>query len=114
MINIKFKTIDDDYKTFDIENDKYLLLYYFMSTYRSEHGLPLLIKDLETIKDGKQTFADITQPNVMWSFGNDAGYFECDKETAYFKSFDEHHQSMEMPLKELIELLIEWKNFLEI
>lgn len=114
MINIKFRTIDEDYKTFDIESDKYLLLDYFMSTYRSKYDLPQLIEKLESVKNGKKTFDEIQDPVALWSFGNDAGYFECDKEKSYFKSFDEHHESIEMPLKELIELLTEWKNFLEI
>lgn len=49
-----------------------------------------------------------------WSFGNSSGVFECNKDLAYFIA-DENStfSSIEMPLKELVEILKEWKAFLE-
>lgn len=91
-------------------DDKYLLLSHFMGT---RFVWQEVINNLEEVLNENKTFADIQDPNVIWDFAGGDGEFECDKETAYFISESKPSLNLEMPLKEVIELLKEWKAFIE-
>ncbi len=91
--------------------DKYMLLFYFVDGYR-EYVLDDIIFDLDDVQKGVKTFAEIQEPNACWSFGNGAGYLEADKDVAHFIAWDATHESFDMPLLELVDLLKEWKVFL--
>ena len=112
-MHIEFKTIDNDYKTFVLEDEeKYILLSYFLSTFRSS-DLTEFIEMFEEVETGKKTFEEVWNPNVYLSFGNGSGYIELDKTTAYFFSFSpKTERNFEMPLKELIDIMKRWKAFL--
>jgi hypothetical protein len=115
MATIKLKKINSDFKSFDIIEQEYLLLNYFIADYRRPEILSEIIEKLKHVANGEKTFDEIRQhPQVLWSFGEGSGIFECDKDTAYFES--EHpdtEPSMEIPLQELIGILERWKDFLE-
>ena len=91
--------------------DKDALLGYFVSD--TKYSINKVINNLEQIAKGEKTFEEIMQDSFDWTFGSGSGTFECDKSTAYFiADEDTDLPSMEMPLKELIELLYDWKTFL--
>lgn len=105
---------DHDYKTDNVLNDTYLLLYYFVNTYNTQWDLPEVIRKLSQVRSGQKTFAEIQNPQVAWQIGAERqGEFECDKDTAYFISDYDSAESFEMPLQELIDLLKEWQAFLK-
>lgn len=116
MINVKFLDLGVGGYVAEIENDKCAMLSYFINDYHTSYDLPKIINDLKQVASGEKTFDEIRQhPQVLWSFGEGSGVFECDKDTAYFES--EHpdtEPSMEMPLQELIDILERWKDFLGI
>jgi hypothetical protein len=91
--------------------DRFTLLSYFVDGYREE-VLNDVIADLNDLLKGVKTFDEIQEPNGYWTFGNGAGYLEADKDVAHFIAWDETHQSFDMPLQELIDLLKEWEAFL--
>lgn len=96
-------------KPFD---DKYVLLSYFVDD--TKYTINEVIFQLEQVLEGKKTFEEILEhPQVAWDFGEGSGQFECNKKTAYFiADEDSNLPSIEIPLKELIEILHEWKTFL--
>ncbi len=104
-----------DFKALKPLSDQYLLLSYFIEDYRYRTSLNETISKLESIRSGQKTFDQAQQPNVLWSFGNASGYFECDKDTAYLEPLDadSEFQRVVLPLQEVIDLFKEWKRFLE-
>ena len=93
-------------------DNKHILLSYF--TDDTKYNVTEVVADLELVQKGIKTFEEVLDhPQVAWSFGEGSGVLECDKETAHFIA-DENSNlpSMQMPLKELIEILCEWKAFL--
>ncbi len=96
-------------------SDQYLLLSYFIGQYRFKAEFKEIIPQLESIRSGQKTFDQIQPSNVLWSFGNASGYFECDKDTAYLEPLDadSEFQRVVLPLQEVIDLFKEWKRFLE-
>ena len=91
-------------------DNKYLLLSHFVGT---QFVWKEVIGDLEKVLNEEKTFADIQNPNVIWDFAGGDGEFEYNKDTAYFYSESNPSLNLEMPLKEVIELLKEWKAFIE-
>ena len=111
MINVTFYThpqVGKQVKT----DDKYILLYYYLSDRRSMVFLQESIGVLESIRKEEKTFEEIYTFNtvdISWS----AGEFECDKDTAYFISnHPDKEPSFDIPLQELIDILKEWEAFL--
>ena len=96
-------------KPFD---DKHVLLSYFIDD--TKYQINEVIADLESVLKGEKTFVEILEhPQVAWDFGEGSGQFECNENTAYFiADKNTNLPSMQMPLKELIEILYEWKIFL--
>lgn len=98
----------DNYPT----DSKYMLLSYFIDDTR--YSINEDISRLESVYKGEKTFEEILDhPQVAWDFGEGSGYIECDQKTASLISFYPNSlPSMELPLKELIDILYEWKTFL--
>ena len=100
-----------------ITDNNDILLNYFLNDYRDISQLIEIISDIESVASGEKTFDDIQDTDSYWDFGEGAGYFECDKETAYLTCWKDSHTpeapNVEMPLKELIGILKDWKKFLE-
>lgn len=93
---------------------EYMLLYYFLGTFRGKFDLHKLIEDFTSVETGKKTFVEIQDPNVCLTFGNDSGYLEIDKDIAHFISNYPHTDpDLDMPLKELVELMKQWRDFLD-
>lgn len=92
--------------------DEDVLLGYFVSEIK--YNINEVIADLESVLKGEKTFVEILEhPQVAWDFGEGSGQFECSENTAYFiADKNTNLPSMQMPLKELIEILYEWKIFL--
>ena len=115
MIEVKFIKIETGSSLADVQDENKILLFYFINDYHAPYKLPRVIDDLKQVASGEKTFDDIQDPDGDWSFGNDSGTFECDKDTAYFRSErPDTEPSMEMPLQELIDILERWKDFLGI
>ncbi len=115
-MKIEFKKVGDDgLEVASSASDEYILLSYFLGTYRFLSNIKEIIGDLESIRSGQKTFDQIQPPNMLWSFANASGYFECDKDTAYLEPLDENsgYQRIVLPLQEVIDLFKEWKQFLE-
>lgn len=91
-------------------NEKDDLLAFFISD--TKHNINETIKDLESVYKGDKSFEEIMEDYAGWAFGSGSGTFECDQKTAYFTSEVSNLSSMQMPLKELIDILYEWKAFL--
>ncbi|MBL7725399.1 MAG: hypothetical protein JNK27_14725 [Chitinophagaceae bacterium] len=95
-------------------DDKWMLLAYFVEESWHPDDTARNIANLESVRSGEKSFADIQPPNIQWSFGNFSGSFECDKDTAYLDaSSDVRYESLILPLQEVIDLLKEWKAFSE-
>lgn len=112
MGKIEFKKVDVDFRVVKSTNDKYLLLSLFIEQYRFPDNIQEIIDMLKSVKNGSKTWKEIIDP---WLFlqTNDAGDFNCDKETAYFIADNSTpFQNLEMSLKELIDLLEGWKVFM--
>lgn len=114
MKRIKFvdtEIFDHVAKDAIVIEDKDLLLAFFVS--ETKHNLGEVISELESIQNGEKTFEEIMEDYADWTFWNNEGEFTCDKDTAYFEGIGESkYPSMEIPLKELIEILKEWKTFI--
>ncbi len=113
---IEFKNIDNEGITVVAPtSDQYILLAYFIGKYRFKGEFEEIIPRLESIRSGQKTFDQVQPSNVLWSFGNASGYFECDKDTAYLEPLDadSEFQRVVLPLQEVIDLFREWKRFLE-
>ncbi len=112
MINVTFYKHPKAGKQVQIDN-KYILLYYYLSDRRSIDFLQETIEELESIQKEEKTFEEIYTFNIVdinWS----AGEFECDKNTAYFISnHPDKEPSFEMPLQELIDIEKRWLDFLK-
>jgi hypothetical protein len=96
-------------------DSKYDLLSLLLLTQYYPPILQEKIEELKSIKTGERSFAEVAKPygNIL-SIGFNCGELRCDKETAFFITEDPNsYQSFEMPLQELIDLLIEWKAFLK-
>lgn len=92
-------------------DEKYVLLSYFLEDIH--YTVNETIKDLESVYKGDKSFEEIKEhPQVEWDFGEGSGILVCDQKTAYFTSEVSNLPSMELPLKELIDILYEWKVFL--
>ena len=94
-------------------NDKDALLGYFVSD--TKYDVQEVITKLENVQKEEKTFEEVLDhPQVSWDYGEGSGILDCDKETAYFIADSESNlPNMQMPLKELIEILYEWKMFLD-
>lgn len=104
---------DHDLKVVRPKGKQYVLLSYFLGTFRTKWDLPVLTNGLEQVAKGEKTFDEVQDPNGYLSFGEGSGYLECEDGTAYFISNDtETLPSMEMPLKELVQLMKEWQALL--
>lgn len=92
-----------------LEDKKYMLLYYFIS---SQYPFEEMIEEMKTVQSGEKTFEEMYEGYAVLSVGQGAGELEYDKDTARFISNDENTEpSMEMPLQELIDLMTEWVAF---
>lgn len=93
-------------------NDKYVLLSYFIDDI--EYDINEKIIELEQVVKGEKTFDEILEDDIGWSIADGfGGVFICNQTTAYFTAEENSNlPSMQMPLKELIEILYEWKEFL--
>lgn len=102
-------------KSVEQTDNKYILLMYYMSERNDVPTITRIISELETVQSGEKTFEEVFTDvygtiAISWS----AGEFECNKDTAYFISNNpDSEPSLEMPLQELIDLMKEWKAFLE-
>lgn len=114
MINVTFYTHPEVGKQVKTDN-KYILLYYYLSDRRDIDTLIRIISELEIVKSGEKTFEEVFEEVYgTISISVSAGEFECDKDTAYFISnHPDREPSFEMPLAELIDILKEWLAFLE-
>lgn len=89
------------------------LLAFFVSELQGKY-LDETILNLESILNVEKSFGEIMDGYADWTFWNSEGEFTCDKDKAYFEGIGESkYSNMEMPLKELIEILYEWKAFLD-
>ncbi len=92
----------------------YMLLSYFLGDRPYSDDVQRIVDELTIVKSGKQTFEEVFEKYATITIGYNSGEFECDKDKAYFISNNEKAQaSFDMPLQELIDLLNEWKTFLE-
>ncbi|WP_459211418.1 hypothetical protein [Aquimarina rhabdastrellae] len=91
-------------------NESYDLLAYFISD--TKYNVEETIEELETIAQGRKTIDEITE-NTEWIISEDIGVFNCDRKKAYLKSKVSDFRDIEMPLREVINLLTEWKLFLK-
>lgn len=93
---------------------EYVLLSLFMDDYTEELVLDPIISDLESLLSGDRVFDDIQDSSAYWSYGNGQGYFEVEDDTAYFEPFEDRTDAprVVMPLKEVVDLLKEWRSFL--
>ena len=95
-------------------NDKYILLSFFLESNRNINFLQTdVIKRLESILKENKTFEDIQSGYANWTFADDYCEFEVENTTAYFTNYNDKSQNLEMPLKELIDYLYDWKEFLQ-
>jgi len=116
MNKLKFELIDNTVAWATQSDDKYTLLALFIGEYADlNHDILSPINNLKAILNGETTFDKIQDPTAWWSYGNGAGTFECDQETAWFDPDEEVTDAprLEMPLSEVIYWLTEWKAFLE-
>ncbi len=93
------------------DNDNDTLLAFFISDTR--YNVNKVINDLETVASGTRTFDEVRQDYAPWTFANESGELVCNKETARFIGLDPIYSDIEMPLQELIDILYEWKAFIE-
>lgn len=102
-------------KECEATDKKYQLLYYFFVERNSIDDLERWSRELGIVQSGEQTFEELFEEKYgTIAVGYSSGEFECDKDKAYFISNNEKsHASFDMPLQELIDLLNEWKTFLE-
>ncbi|MCT4664213.1 MAG: hypothetical protein N4A45_03140 [Flavobacteriales bacterium] len=93
--------------------DKDALLGYFVSD--TKYSTAEIIELLELVYSKKKTFDEALDIYEYggWDIGSGSGTFSCDAETAYFTSDVKSLESTEIPLKELIEILYAWKDFLD-
>ena len=116
MKKIEFLNLEEVGKVIKTLNKDYQLLTYFVSEFDIQM-LKEYLPDIESVASGEKTFDDIQDTDSYWDFGEGAGYFECDKKTAYLTCWKDSHtpeaSNIEMPLKELIGILKDWKKFLE-
>jgi hypothetical protein len=96
-------------------DNKYILLSYFIGEHPSPDNVQILIEDFKTVQSGEKTFEEVFEEKYgTIAVSVTAGEMECDKDTVYFISnHPELEPSLEMPLQELIDLLVEWKAFRE-
>jgi hypothetical protein len=96
-------------------NNNYILLSYFIGEHPSPDNVQILIDDFKIVQSGEKTFEEVFEEKYgTIAISYDAGEMECDKDTVYFISnHPELEPSLEMPLQELIDLLVEWKAFRE-
>lgn len=110
---MKYLTFKKEVKWAVANDNKYDLLGLFVTD--TKYEIVETIQNLESVLKGEKVFDDIQDPDMSWSFGNVSGYFEVEGETAYFEPFEDTTDSprIVMPLKELIDVLKEWKSFLD-
>ncbi|MCT4664215.1 MAG: hypothetical protein N4A45_03150 [Flavobacteriales bacterium] len=94
------------------EKDEHILLGYFIDD--TKYSTAEIIELLELVYSKKKTFDEALDIYEYggWDIGEGSGTFSCDAETAYFTSDVKSLESTEIPLKELIEILYAWKDFL--
>ncbi len=92
-------------------DNKYILLSYFVA--HTYFIIDKTISDLESVASGEKTFEEIMEGYAPWTFGNDSGELVYNKDTAKFISLDSMYPDIEMPLQELIDILYEWKTYIE-
>lgn len=112
---INFKRIDNDaLSVVESTDEKYILLDYFVGHYRDTSFLQNdIIEPLELILRNEKTFSEITEGQLEWSYADDYCIFEVEDKTAFFVNEKNSSQNLEMPLKEVVDYLKEWKAFLE-
>ncbi|MCT4629477.1 hypothetical protein [Winogradskyella sp.] len=100
-------------KNFESEE---ILLEYFINDF-DKYMLEDYLPEIEAVANGEKVFNEIKDFEGIWSFGAEAGYFNCDTEKAYFIVDEEGHHpnapNIEMPIQELIDILKDWQKFLE-
>jgi hypothetical protein len=113
MDKVKFEKLYSGVGWVTSVDDKYILLSYFLLTFRGTSDLPELIEMFELVAKGEKKFDEVWYPDVYLTFAENAGYIEIDKETAYFTSEQPEIQpSFDMPLKELLDIMKQWRDFL--
>ena len=92
--------------------EEYMLLSYFIDDIK--YDIKEVIGELEMVQKGERNFEDFLDDSEGWTIADGlGGIFTCKQKTAYFTANqDSRLSSMQMPLKELIEILYEWKAFL--
>jgi hypothetical protein len=93
-------------------SDQFMLLAYFLDGFTYPPHTQEVIETIESVRSGEKTFDEISR-DVSWGFAEGAGFFECNKDSAYFEPFEGGFPRIEMPLQEVIDLLKEWKQFTE-
>jgi hypothetical protein len=96
-------------------NNNYILLSYFIEEHTSIDYIQRTIDEFRIVQSGEKTFEEVFEEKYgTIAISYDAGEMECDKDTVYFISnHPDLEPSLEMPLQELIDLLVEWKAFRE-
>jgi hypothetical protein len=97
-------------------SEKDILLFYFVDEF-DKYMLEDYLPEIEAVANGEKTFEEIEDIDGIWSFGEEAGYFTCDTEKAFFTADEEGHhpsaQDIEMSIQELIDILKDWQKFIE-
>ncbi len=114
MKKINFITIEEGIKIPETTNKEDILLFYFVSDF-DEYMLDTYLPLIKSVASGEKEFNEIE--NDYWTFGEGAGYFECDTNKAYLNPWKEDiatdAPSIEMPVNELIQILEDWKKYLK-
>ncbi|WP_298309964.1 hypothetical protein [uncultured Aquimarina sp.] len=112
-MKVKFEKIEGAISAVTSEI-KYNLLSLFLEDYKENVIMDPIIEDLESLMSREKVFDDIQDSSAYWSYGNGQGYFEVEGDTAYFEPFEERTSAprIVIPLKEVIDLLKEWRVFL--
>ena len=114
MDRIKFIKHKELGKITQVVDKKDILLYYFVDEF-DKYMLEDYLPEIEAIANGEKSFEEV-EDDVLWSFGGEAGFFTCDTEKAYLKADEDGHHpdapDVELPIKELIQILKDWQTFL--
>ncbi|WP_460220379.1 hypothetical protein [Psychroserpens sp. MEBiC05023] len=114
MNKLKFKKTETGNSWVESNEDKYLLLGYFIGDYsNSSYIQSNIIEPLEKILKDEKSFGEIMEGFAEWDFDDGHCILEVEEKTAYFVNERDSSQNLEMPLEEVVSYLKKWKSFLE-
>lgn len=115
MKKVIFKINEHEVLIVKPTDEKFFILAYFLGTDSYPDSIQETIDMLEKVQSGANTWEELVEPyggyNAL-SFGEGAGYLECDRGNALLVSYDGDYENVEMPLQELIDLMKEWLAFM--